>query len=129
MPGLFALLTIKIDMYALFDTIEFMEHLTQTGKTHFMKFALLSMFLSYFFVCCIYAADTPNSDGDGLPDFQEIHKYLTDPTKKDTDGDGIPDGDWNERREYTYSIRSILQFMPPFDSAALNDDFQDARRT
>ncbi|MHC4643260.1 MAG: M61 family metallopeptidase, partial [Planctomycetota bacterium] len=66
-------------------------------------------------------------DGDGLSDFQEIHKYLTDPAKKDTDGDGVPDGDWNERREYTYSVRSILRFMPPFDKAALNDDFQDAR--
>ncbi len=123
----FALPTTKIDKYAPFDTIEFMEHLTQTGKTHLMKLATLSTFLSCFFVCCIYAADIPDSDGDGLTDFQEIHKYLTDPTKKDTDGDGIPDSDWNERREYTYSIRSILQFMPPFDSAALNDDFQDAR--
>lgn len=72
-------------------------------------------------------SDVVDSDGDGLPDFQEIHKYLTDPAKKDTDGDGVPDGDWNERREYTYSVRTILQFMPPFDKAALNDDFQDAR--
>ncbi|MBN2593576.1 MAG: transglutaminase domain-containing protein [Sedimentisphaerales bacterium] len=68
-----------------------------------------------------------DDDGDGLPDFQEIHKYLTDPTKKDTDGDGVPDSDWNERREYTYSVRTILRFMPPFDKAALNDDYQDAR--
>lgn len=68
-----------------------------------------------------------DTDGDGLSDFQEIHKYLTDPTKKDSDGDGVPDGDWNERREYSYSVRSILQFMPPFNRAALNDDFQDAR--
>jgi hypothetical protein len=99
----------------------------QTGKTHLTYFAVLSMFLSYLSVCCIYAADTSDSDGDGLPDFQEVHKYLTDPNKKDTDGDGISDGDWNERREYTYSVRSILRFMPPLDSAALNDDFQDAR--
>jgi len=68
-----------------------------------------------------------DGDGDGLPGFQEIHKYLTDPAKKDTDSDGLPDGDWNERREYTYSVRTILRFMPPFDKAALNDDFQDAR--
>ncbi|MHC4555860.1 MAG: transglutaminase domain-containing protein [Planctomycetota bacterium] len=67
-----------------------------------------------------------DSDGDGLSDFWEIHKYFTDPAKKDTDGDGVPDGDWNERREYTYSVRSILRFMPPFDKNALNDDFQDA---
>ncbi len=68
-----------------------------------------------------------DTDGDGLSDFQEIHKYLTDPTKRDSDGDGIPDGDWNERREYSYSVRTILQFMPPFNKASLNDDFQDAR--
>ncbi len=68
-----------------------------------------------------------DSDGDGLSDFQEVHKYLTDPAKKDSDGDGIDDGNWDERREYTYSVRTILQYMPPFDEKALNDDFQDTR--
>jgi hypothetical protein len=34
-----------------------------------------------------------DSDGDGLSDFLEIHKYRTDPAKVDSDGDGIPDGD------------------------------------
>jgi beta-lactamase regulating signal transducer with metallopeptidase domain/transglutaminase-like putative cysteine protease len=68
-----------------------------------------------------------DSDGDGLSDFQEVHKYLTDPTKADSDGDGTPDGDWNERREYTYSVRTVLRYMPPFDEKGLNDDFQDAR--
>ena len=73
------------------------------------------------------SSEAVDTDGDGLCDFQEIHKYLTNPTKRDSDGDGVPDGDWNERREYSYSVRTILQFMPPFDRAALNDDFQDAR--
>ena len=74
------------------------------------------------------AQDTSrDSDGDGLSDFQEVHKYLTDPTKKDSDGDGTPDGDWGERREYTYSVRTVLRYMPPFDEDGLNDDFQDAR--
>jgi hypothetical protein len=68
-----------------------------------------------------------DTDGDGLSDFQELHKYLTDPAKKDTDSDGLPDGDWNERREYTYSVRTILRFVPPLDKAALDDDYQDAR--
>ncbi len=68
-----------------------------------------------------------DSDGDGLSDFDEIHKYLTDPMKKDSDGDGVPDGDWNERREYAYSVRTILRYMPPFDEKGLNDDFQDGR--
>ncbi|MEN6575120.1 MAG: M56 family metallopeptidase [Phycisphaerales bacterium] len=69
----------------------------------------------------------PDSDGDGLTDFQETHKYLTDPAKKDSDGDGTPDGDWNERREYAYSVRTVLRYMPPCDEDGLNDDFQDAR--
>src|SRR4051794_12505294 len=41
-----------------------------------------------------------DSDGDGLSDFDETHKYFTDPHRQDTDGDGILDGDWSERREY-----------------------------
>jgi len=99
----------------------------KTGETHLIiKFVPLSVFLFCSLVCCVYGA-VLDSDGDGLCDFQEIHKYLTNPAEKDTDGDGIDDGDWNERREYTYSVRTILQFMPPFDKAALNDDFQDAR--
>ena len=44
-----------------------------------------------------------NGDGrkcaGGLSDFQEIHKYRTDPAKVDSDGDGVLDGEWRERRE------------------------------
>ena len=32
-----------------------------------------------------------DSDGDGIPDEDEIHKYHTDPQKADTDGDGVSD--------------------------------------
>src|SRR5262245_39809007 len=69
----------------------------------------------------------PDSDGDGLSDFAERHKYLTDPTKKDTDGDGVPDGDWRERREYQYTVRVVVQVMKPVTPDFLNDDHQDAR--
>src|SRR5205807_6459019 len=72
-------------------------------------------------------AKDPDSDGDGLPDFQELHKYNTDPHKKDTSGDGIADGDWKGRREYAYSVRAIVRIMPPFNLAAMNDDYQDVR--
>ena len=72
------------------------------------------------------AAD-PDSDGDGLSDFQEVHKYRTDPHKKSTAGKGISDGDWDERRQFTYSIRSVIRVMPPYNLAALNDDYQDVR--
>lgn len=68
-----------------------------------------------------------DSDGDGLSDWQEIHKYGTDPKTADTDGDGIADGGWNERREYAYTIRLVIRYLPPFDPAVLNDDYQDAR--
>ncbi len=68
-----------------------------------------------------------DTDGDGLSDFQERHKYLTDPEKRDSDGDGTPDGDWDERREYAYSVRTVFRFLPPLDEESLCDGFQDAR--
>jgi hypothetical protein len=104
-----------------------MEYAIRAGKTHLTEFLTLLMFFSCFSFCCAYAGGDLDSDRDGLSDFQEVNKYLTDPKERDTDGDGVGDGDWKERREYTYSVRSILQFMPPLDNAALNDDFQDAR--
>lgn len=66
-----------------------------------------------------------DSDGDGLTDFDEVHKYRTDPAKADSDGDGIPDGDREERREFTYSIRVAVAHVPPAE--AVTDLWQDAR--
>ena len=68
-----------------------------------------------------------DSDGDGLTDFQEIHKYRTDPSKLSTAGDGVSDGDWQRRREFTYTIRSVVKVMPPVNLECLDDDYQDAR--
>ena len=68
-----------------------------------------------------------DTDGDGLSDFAETHKYFTDPAKKDSDGDGTPDGEAGERREYAYSIRTVVRIMKPYDLVAMNDDYQDAR--
>jgi hypothetical protein len=68
-----------------------------------------------------------DSDGDGLSDFHEVHKYRTDPNRKDTAGKGVHDGDWQQRREFTYSVRAVIRVMPPFNLAALNDDYQDVR--
>lgn len=36
---------------------------------------------------------THDTDGDGLPDLEEIVCHKTDPTNPDTDGDGLNDGD------------------------------------
>ncbi len=68
-----------------------------------------------------------DGDGDGLSDFHEVHRYFTDPGMPDTDGDGILDGDWNERREFTYSVRAVMHVMAPFDVPSMNDDYQDVR--
>ncbi len=72
-------------------------------------------------------ASAQDTDGDGLSDFQEIHKYLTDPSKSDSDGDGVPDGDWRERREFQYVVRTVVQVMRPVTIEYLCDDYQDAR--
>ena len=68
-----------------------------------------------------------DTDGDGLPDFQEINRYCTDPTKKDTAGEGVPDGEGKKQREFTYSVRAVIRVMPPYKLNAFNDDYQDVR--
>jgi hypothetical protein len=68
-----------------------------------------------------------DSDGDGLSDFQEIHKYGSDPNKWSTAGDGVADGDWERRREFAYTVRSVIRVMEPVNVDCLNDDYQDAR--
>jgi hypothetical protein len=69
----------------------------------------------------------PDSDGDGLSDFQEVHKYGTDPKKFSTAGDGVSDGDWERRREFTYTVRSVIKVMEPVNLDCLEDDYQDAK--
>jgi len=69
----------------------------------------------------------PDSDGDGLPDFQEIHKYHSDPKNKDTAGKGVSDGQWEQRRQFAYSVRAVIRVMRPCNGKALDDDYQDVR--
>ena len=71
--------------------------------------------------------DDIDSDRDGLTDFQETHKYFTNPASADSDGDAVRDDDWHERREYTYTVRSVVKVMRPCDVTVANDDYQDAR--
>jgi transglutaminase-like putative cysteine protease len=59
-----------------------------------------------------------DSDGDGLSDYAELHKYFTDPHK------ATPA---EQRKEFTYTITSVLQIAKPFNAADMNDDYQDAR--
>ena len=37
----------------------------------------------------------------------------------DRDRDGKPDGDWDERREYTYTVRSVVRVLRPANSVTL----------
>ncbi|HYC78038.1 MAG TPA: transglutaminase domain-containing protein [Planctomycetota bacterium] len=69
----------------------------------------------------------PDTDGDGLSDFQERRKYRTDPERVDTARDGLPDGDVELRRDFTYTVRVVLRVMKPVTVEALNDDHQDVR--
>ncbi len=68
-----------------------------------------------------------DTDGDELSDFDEVFKYRTNPLIKDTDGDGILDNDWNERREYTYTIKTVREIYPPYDVSSMSDFFQDTK--
>lgn len=74
-----------------------------------------------------FAAKDVDSDGDGLSDFAETTKYLTDPNAADSDGDGLKDFIPAERREYTYSVRAVMRVLPPIDEKSLTDDYQDGR--
>lgn len=69
-----------------------------------------------------------DTDGDGISDYYEVCKYKTNPLKKDSDADGVADSEWNERREYTYTIQAIVDLRPPFDEKHMNDFYQDARK-
>src|SRR5262245_13297393 len=83
-----------------------------------------------FFVLAFAIVQAPadrDSHGDGLPDFREVHQYFTDPARADSDGDGVPDGDWNERREFAYTVRTVLRVLRPCGGEELTDDYQDAR--
>lgn len=92
-----------------------------------MRAFIESFLVACFLIAAPARAQGPDSDGDGLSDFQEIHKYGTDPKQLSTAGDGVSDGDWQRRREFTYTVRSIIKVMKPVNLDCLNDDYQDAK--
>jgi len=104
--------------------------------TRFIRFRLYSVLSLVLFLIALLAINPStlfaqngdvDTDKDGLSDFQETYKYLTDPQNPDSDGDGTPDGGWLERREYQYTVRSIVQVLRPVTPEYLNDDYQDVR--
>lgn len=68
-----------------------------------------------------------DSDYDGLSDYEEINKYLTDPYNSDSDRDGIKDGEWDERYQYTRVFRAVVDLRKPYNLEHMNDFYQDAR--
>ncbi len=109
---------------------EIMEVIAILIDKRFRLIGMVGILILSFFMAGIGYSESnmdKDSDGDGLSDFQEIHKYFTDPYNKDSDNDGIPDGDWSEIREFTYSIKTIIRIIPLKSDFAFDDDFQDIR--
>ncbi|MCG8454425.1 MAG: hypothetical protein MI717_14730 [Spirochaetales bacterium] len=71
--------------------------------------------------------DSQDTDGDGLNDYDEVHKYNLNPLTADSDGDGKGDFLWEERWEYQRVFRVIVDLRPPFHVEDMNDFYQDAR--
>src|SRR5687768_3979642 len=95
-----------------------------------MRFRSSSFLLAFIFFVpavairtssCTALADThpdttdTDTDGDGLSDFHEVHKYQSDPKKTDTAGNGVFDGEPKQRREFAYSVRAVIRVMPPYN--------------
>ncbi len=74
-------------------------------------------------VCYTPKADT---DGDGIPDDDEVNIYNTDPNKADTDGDCINDGDelafWGADWDGDYDGDGLINIL---DADSDNDGFSD----
>lgn len=56
----------------------------------------------------------PDSDGDGLPDLEEVNLYLTNPDIADTDIDGLIDGD-------EVNVHGTDALNPDTDNDGVND--------
>jgi hypothetical protein len=67
-----------------------------------------------------------DADEDGVPDFDEISIYGTDPNKTDTDGDGMADADelalWGDAWNLDYDDDGVINLL---DADNDNDGFTD----
>ncbi|MCC6489217.1 MAG: SBBP repeat-containing protein, partial [Candidatus Hydrogenedentes bacterium] len=65
---------------------------------------------------------SPDSDGDGLPDFQEVDTYGTDPFDADTDHDGLSDG--QEVRDLDPAMPGVQNPYNPLDADSTGNNGQ-----
>jgi hypothetical protein len=81
--------------------------------------------------------NNPDTDGDGLSDGDEVHKYHTDPLRRDTDGDGVSDGlevlvtHTDPLDPNSVSVKGILTAMavsPASFTLVFNSVFSEASR-
>ncbi len=66
--------------------------------------------------------NNPDTDSDGLNDFEEVRVYSSDPKKPDTDGDNLTDFD-------EIRVHNTSPIKPDTDSDGLNDGEEIARKT
>ena len=64
----------------------------------------------------------PDTDGDGLPDNEEVYTYPTDPNDPDTDNDGLKDE--YEVRDLDPDTAGVQNPFDPLDPDSTGDDFQ-----
>ena len=83
----------------------------------------------------IYGTDKnkPDTDGDGLTDYQEVAKLGTNPLKKDTDGNGVLDGDEDHDGDGLKDAYELKKGYNPLskdsDNDGLIDDEEEKRST
>lgn len=56
-----------------------------------VSIVILSAFILCFSLYSVFAEERIDTDGDGISDYHEIHKYYTNSNNIDTDGDGYTD--------------------------------------
>ena len=93
--------------------------------------AVVTLWLPVY--CLSAGAQTPSQTGakrddanDKLTEYVKVHKYSIDPQHVNAPGTlGVNGVD--ERKEFTYTITTVMRIAKPFNLADMTDDYQDAR--
>lgn len=107
------------------------ETFLEKFKVSIIFYSLVILIVGAFFIFHMTSAalDPTDTDGDGISDYHEVHKYFSDPQKLDTDGDGYDDGTeiWNG---FSPLHKEPLSFKDmDTDQDGLSDDLELKFRT